>query len=1050
MFLNRAVQESVFYSEQGIKMILRFARISVLVVFATALAGQVYAQSDQGLSSRVFGQGQPVSVAELPPGQLKRKLEALPPQARGKALKWLQDFSFPEADVVTLDVDNEGNISYVDSLVVEENAAADPVSGPEAEAAPVSTLDDAFALHSRPGAPNTVFIDFDGHEITATAWNNSRPDDVRPATYYAKPYDLDGSPGTFNSTERGRIVDIWHRVSEDLAPFNIDVTTEDPGSFDRYTGHILVTHTIDELGEDMPSNGGGGVAYVGVFGNSNYHTYYSPALVYYNHLGSGGETYIAEASSHEFGHNLGLSHDGTTSGTTYYAGHGSGLVSWAPIMGNSYNKNITEWSKGEYTGANQSQDDLAIINLELGYAGDDHGDSLVTATDLDVAGDGSVVSSNPEHDPHNYLPENKGVIDDSGDVDVFSFTTGSGTIDLSITPSWDAFYRASSRRGSNLDIRAELRDVNNVLLASSDPTTDTSAALNVSVSGGAYYLLVTGVGNATTPYSDYDSLGQYFINGSVPPAAVDEIAPEPNPMGFDSGPAVLSHNSISMTAMTATDNVSLVEYRFNCLAGGQGCSGSGWQTGTTYTASGLAASTQYTFNVEARDQSENYTAPSSSASATTATPPPPPLAPSGLSANGASETSIDLTWTDNASTETGFRVERSAAGAGSFSVIANLGVDAQSYTDNGREASTTYDYQVAAVNDYGVSGYSSASGTTDDPPAFVDYESISDSPVAGSVSGTHSATHSDNGSAQSILERESGGKPRNRHTFLEHRWNFNISSGATVTVFAQAWKSGTNDSESFDIEYSLNNGSSFSALMMVSSTNSGNMQSANIPGAPSGSIILRVQDNHQASGNRNKSTFHVDHLYIRVGNGTGEPPPTDPPVAPTGMTATAVSSSAINLTWTDNSDDEFGFKVERSLNGSSNWVVIADLGEGMEAHGDAGLDAATQYFYRVSANNVNGSSEFAIADATTDVGSPPPALQLSASGYKSKGRHGVNLSWPPAVTVDVYRDGSKVGPPVAGGSFNDFIGQKGGATYEHKVCESGGDTNCSNVTTTIF
>jgi hypothetical protein len=228
------------------------------------------------------------------------------------------------------------------------------------------------------------------------------------------------------------------------------------------------------------------------------------------------------------------------------------------------------------------------------------------------------------------------------------------------------------------------------------------------------------------------------------------------------------------------------------------------------------------------------------------------------------------------------------------------------------------------------------------------------------------------------------------------------------------------------------------------------MQSANIPGAPSGSIILRVQDNHQASGNRNRSTFHVDHLYIRVGNGTGEPPPTDPPAAPTGMTATAASSSAINLTWVDNSDDEFGFKVERSLTGSSNWVEIANLGAGMEAHGDAGLDAATRYFYRVSANNGNGSSGFASADDTTHEGSPPGALDLSANGYKRKGRHGVTLTWSAAVPVDVYRDGNLVGSAVTGGGFDDFIGQKGGATYEHQVCESGGNANCSNVTTTNF
>ena len=41
------------------------------------------------------------------------------------------------------------------------------------------------------------------------------------------------------------------------------------------------------------------------------HRYYSPALVYYNNLGGGREDYVSEASSHEMGHNLGLSHDGT-------------------------------------------------------------------------------------------------------------------------------------------------------------------------------------------------------------------------------------------------------------------------------------------------------------------------------------------------------------------------------------------------------------------------------------------------------------------------------------------------------------------------------------------------------------------------------------------------------------------------------------------------------------------------------------------------------------------------------------------------------------------
>jgi len=927
-------------------MILRYARILLLVAVAAALAGQVHAQSDQGLESRIFGQGQPASVADLPPGQLKRKIDALPPQARGNALKWLQGFSFPTEDVATLDVDNHGGIYYVESVVIEQTDEAESAGESGPEAASASTLDDAFVLHSRPGAPNTVFVDFDGHVFTATAWGSG--------TFSARAYDLDGDPNTFNSTERTKIVDIWHRIAEDLLPFDIDVTTEEPASFDRYTGRLLITHSQQTTGSDMPHPTAGGVAYVGVFGASNYHTYYSPALVYFNRLGNGFEHYVAEASTHEFGHNLGLSHDGTKSGESYYRGHGSGLVSWAPIMGVGYDQNVTQWSKGEYFDANQTQDDLAIIDGKLGYMADDHGDSIAAASALDVAVDGSVVSSNPEFDPHNILPENKGVIGDSSDVDVFSFIAGTGTVNLSVTPAWDAFPR-TNRRGANLDVGAELRDVSGALVASSDPVDNTDASITATVSSGAYYLLISGVGNAVSPYSDYDSLGQYFINGSVPPAAADETKPTPNPMVFASAPTAVSASEISMTAVTATDDISAVQYIFRCTAGGPSCGNSGWQSGTAYTATGLAADTQYTFTVSAQDQSGNETSPSVPASA-----------------------------------------------------------------------------------------------TTDAPPPWVDYLSSSETAVAGSVNSTHMATHSSNGAAEAITERESGGKPKNRHTYLEHRWNFNVSAGATITVYAQAWKSGSNSAESFNLEYSTNNGSSYSSLMNISSTSSSNVQSANISDTSGGAIILRVNDNHQASGDRNKSTFHVDHLYIRVGNGTGEPPPSNPPADPLGMTATVVSSSAINLTWTDASSDEMGFLVERSLDGFSNWVVIADLGAGMDAHSDAGLDAATQYFYQVSAYNGNGSSGYASAEATTDAGSPPPALELSASGYKSKGKHGVILSWPVAVMVDVYRDGNLVDSAVTGGSHDDFIGQKGGASYEHKVCESGGDTNCSNVTTTIF
>ena len=103
------------------------------------------------------------------------RLESLPPQASSKALRWLQDFSFPEADLDTIEVDDEGGVFYGDTLLPDpEPVEAGESAGPTLPAeAPVATLDDAFLLHSRPGSSNVVYIDFDGTIISGTAWNGT-------------------------------------------------------------------------------------------------------------------------------------------------------------------------------------------------------------------------------------------------------------------------------------------------------------------------------------------------------------------------------------------------------------------------------------------------------------------------------------------------------------------------------------------------------------------------------------------------------------------------------------------------------------------------------------------------------------------------------------------------------------------------------------------------------------------------------------------------------------------------------------------------------------
>src|SRR3990167_4417078 len=90
------------------------------------------------------------------------------------------------------------------------------------------------------------------------------------------------------------------------------------------------------------------------------------------------------------------------------------------------------------------------------------------------------------------------------------------------------------------------------------------------------------------------------------------------------------------------------------------------------------------------------------------TPPAPPAAPSSLGATATSSSNINLAWTDNASDETGFDIERSLDGA-NWSALASVGSNVVSYSNGSLAASTTYHYRVRAKNGGGVSGYSNVS-----------------------------------------------------------------------------------------------------------------------------------------------------------------------------------------------------------------------------------------------------------------------------------------------------------------------------------------------------
>ena len=386
------------------------------------------------------------------------------------------------ADLVIFDPAPDPSISYSEAASTAVPAAAAPFP-----------LDQTFLLHSTPGASKVIYLDFDGHTTSGTLWNSSYTggsDIISPA------YSFQGD-SSFSDAEKERIQGIWERVVEDYIPFDVDVTTEDPGSAvlmqagagDQEWGVRMV---IGGDSSDWLVDGAGGVAYVGSF------TWDSdtPAFVFSENLSS-NEKYVAEAISHEAGHTLNLYHDGTNApnAVEYYQGHGSGATGWAPIMGVGYYQDLVQWSKGEYSRANNTEDDLAIITGSngFGYRTDDHGDTRTVATSLAVDGDNAVFD--------------EGIIERNTDLDFFSFTTAAGTITLDIDP----FYRSP-----NLDILASLYDSTGAPVATSNPSAALDANFNLPLLAGTYYLAVEGTGKGLpldTGYSDYGSLGQYSISG---------------------------------------------------------------------------------------------------------------------------------------------------------------------------------------------------------------------------------------------------------------------------------------------------------------------------------------------------------------------------------------------------------------------------------------------------------------------------------------------------------------------------------------------------------
>jgi hypothetical protein len=343
-------------------------------------------------------------------------------------------------------------------------------------------------LNSYPSAAATVFLDFDGHYLAGTSWNWNGP--------------INALHSGFNATQ---IEEIFNRVAEDYRPFSINITTDSTVFFKapvKQRTRVIITPTSAWYGN------AGGAAFVGSFtwGDD------TPCFVFCNLLGYSTKK-VGEASSHEAGHTLGLQHQSTFNASCaktaeYNPGRGTGEISWAPIMGDSYSRNLTTWTRGTSTyGCSFIQDDIQTITSntnKIVFRPDDHADHISTATPLALNGN---------------LFGTSGILTRFDDRDLFRLNLiEGGQVNLQAVPH----SVSSSHSGANLDIKMSLINATGDTISHYNPANTVTAALDTFLAAGTYYVAIDGVGNSYL--SDTSSIGFYNIAGSYTPAGILSIS----------------------------------------------------------------------------------------------------------------------------------------------------------------------------------------------------------------------------------------------------------------------------------------------------------------------------------------------------------------------------------------------------------------------------------------------------------------------------------------------------------------------------------------------
>ncbi|MBN9386384.1 MAG: fibronectin type III domain-containing protein, partial [Chitinophagaceae bacterium] len=349
-----------------------------------------------------------------------------------------------------------------------------------------------------------------------------------------------------------------------------------------------------------------------------------------------------------------------------------------------------------------------------------------------------------------------------------------------------------------------------------------------------------------------------------------------------------------------------------------------------------------------------------------------PAIPTVVKAVATSYNKVKINWTDNSSNETGFEIYRSTSFSGTYSIVSTVPANTTSFVDSTVQASTKYFYRVQAINKYGSSGF--------DPLSVggIQYAYYQFDGNWSNMSLLNTLTPVFTGVLTNITNSPT---TRSTNYAFKYQGTINIPTTGTYTFYTSS-DDGSNlyiggyDSAHLVVQndflqgptqrsgtITLNQGS---YPFYVTYFQAGGGAAINVSYKGPGFNQVAIPDSAFVNNQAVTTTFPLPAV----------------PVAPYSVTASALSATAIGLSWQDTSATVTGFQLYRSVADSTHFIQLTSFPANVFSYTDTGLFSNQTYYYKLLATGVGGNSPYSSVVNATTKNTPPVITKLSDTSMR--------------------------------------------------------------------